>query len=46
MITPNEGGEDLIDNAVEKTLANGGEVFLLDREKMPAKSQLAAIMRF
>lgn len=43
---PDEGGEDLLDNAVEKTLANGGEVFLLDREKMPAETQLAAIMRF
>jgi len=44
--TPNESGEDLIDNAVVKTLANGGEVFLLEKEKMPAESQLAAIMRF
>jgi len=41
-----QGGEDLLDNAVEKTLANGGEVFLLDRDKMPAESQLAAIMRY
>jgi hypothetical protein len=44
--TVDEDGEDLIDNAVEKTLANGGEVFLLDKEKMPAQSQIAAIMRF
>jgi len=44
--TPDEGGEDLIDHAVEKTLANGGEVFLLEREKMPAETQIAAIMRF
>jgi hypothetical protein len=44
--TPDEDGEDLLDNAVEKTLANGGEVFLLEKEKMPAESQLAAIMRF
>lgn len=44
--TPNEDGEDLIDNAVVKTLANGGEVFLLEKERMPAESQLAAIMRF
>lgn len=43
---PDEGGEDLLDNAVEKTIANGGEVFLLDREKMPAETQVAAIMRF
>jgi hypothetical protein len=44
--TPDAGGEDLIDNAVEKTLANGGEVFLLDKEKMPAETQMAAIMRY
>jgi hypothetical protein len=25
---------------------NGGEVFLVDRERMPADSQLAALMRF
>lgn len=44
--TPDEGGEDLIDNAVVKTLANGGEVFLLEKEKMPADCQIAALMRF
>jgi hypothetical protein len=43
---PGNTGEDLLDHAVEKTLANGGEVFLLEREKMPAETQLAAIMRF
>ncbi|MDB5245905.1 MAG: hypothetical protein JWQ40_299 [Segetibacter sp.] len=44
--TPDEGGEDLIDHAVEKTLANGGEVFLLEKEKMPADCQIAALMRY
>jgi len=44
--TPEEGGEDLIDNAVVKTLANGGEVFLLEKERMPADCQIAALMRF
>lgn len=44
--TPDEDGEDLIDNAVVKTIANGGEVFLLDKEKMPADCQIAAFMRF
>ena len=43
---PGNTGEDLLDNAVEKTLANGGEVFLLEKEKMPAETQLAAIMRY
>jgi hypothetical protein len=44
--SPDEGGEDLIDNAVEKTIINGGEVFLLDRDQMPADSKLAAIFRY
>jgi hypothetical protein len=44
--TPDENGENLIDNVVVKTLANGGEVFLLDREKMPVETQIAAIMRY
>ena len=43
---PGDTSEDLLDNAVEKTLANGGQVFLLAKEKMPAESQLAAIMRY
>jgi hypothetical protein len=41
-----ETSEDLIDNAVVKTLQMGGEVYLLDREQMPAASPLAAIMRY
>jgi hypothetical protein len=44
--THDEGGEDLIDNAVVKTLAMGGEVFLLEKEKMPVETQMAAVMRF
>jgi hypothetical protein len=44
--SPDEDGEDLIDNAVEKTLANGGEVFLLEKEEMPADAPMAAILRF
>jgi hypothetical protein len=42
----NEASQDLVDNAVVKTLLNGGEVFLLEREGMPAESQLAAIFRY
>jgi hypothetical protein len=38
--------EDLLDNAVAKTLQNGGEVFLVDKEEMPADSPLAAIFRY
>ncbi|TDH21442.1 hypothetical protein EXU57_19800 [Segetibacter sp. 3557_3] len=44
--TPDEDGEDLLDHAVVKTLANGGEVYLLEKEQMPSESQVAAIMRF
>jgi len=41
-----EGAQDLIDNTVVQTLLNGGEVFLLDQDKMPANSVLAAIFRY
>jgi hypothetical protein len=44
--TPDEGGEHLIDNTVEKTLANGGEVYLLEKEEMPADAPMAAILRY
>jgi len=40
------GGQDLVNYAVVKTLANGGEVFLLDKERMPADTQLAAMLRY
>ncbi|MDQ6812834.1 MAG: hypothetical protein M3040_03715, partial [Bacteroidota bacterium] len=43
---PGTTNEDLLDNAVEKTLANGGEVFLLEKERMPVETQLAAVMRY
>jgi hypothetical protein len=38
--------EDLVDHAVVKALLTGAEVHLLDKEKMPADSPLAAIMRY
>lgn len=38
--------EDLLDNAVAKTLQNGGEVFLVEKEEMPADCPLAAIFRY
>ncbi|MES2645619.1 MAG: hypothetical protein V4717_02000 [Bacteroidota bacterium] len=43
---PETGSEDLIDHAVVKTLATGGEVFLLQKEAMPAAGSLAAILRY
>jgi hypothetical protein len=36
----------LINNAIIKTLMNGGEVHLLDKEKMPADGPIAAFLRF
>lgn len=42
-----QAGDDcLINNAIIKTLMNGGEVHLLDKEKMPTESSLAAFLRF
>lgn len=38
--------EDLFDKAVTNTLLTGGEVFVLDREKMPVNSSMAAILRY
>lgn len=38
--------DSLLDKAVLKTIMNGGEVFLVDREDMPASGKLAAIMRY
>jgi len=44
--TQQDSSEDLIDNAVVKTLSTGGDVFLLNKEEMPADSCIAAIMRY
>ncbi len=41
-----EASEDLIDNAVVKTLQMGGDVYLLEAAQMPADAPLAAIMRY
>lgn len=38
--------EDLFDKAVTNTLLTGGEVFMVDSEKMPAASTMAAILRY
>jgi hypothetical protein len=38
--------EDLLDQAVIKTMMNGGEVFLLGHEHMPADSPVAAVFRY
>jgi len=36
----------LINKAILKTIVNGGEVHMLDREKMPSNGPLAAFLRF
>lgn len=41
-----DGDECLVDHAVEKTILNGGEVYILEREEMPAQSIMAAVMRY
>ncbi len=38
--------EDLINAGIAETLKNGGEVFLLPKDRMPAESPVAAILRF
>jgi hypothetical protein len=41
-----EGSEDLLDIAAVRTLLSGGEVFVVEKEQMPADSVLAAILRY
>lgn len=41
-----EGDECQLDKAVIKTLLNGGEVFFLEKEQVPAAGKIAALMRY
>lgn len=41
-----ESAEDLADMAVIKTLTQGGDVYLLPEERMPAPSPMAAVFRY
>jgi hypothetical protein len=41
-----ENDDSLMDKAVMKTILNGGEVFIVDKEDMPAQSSIAALMRY
>jgi hypothetical protein len=43
---PGEGAQDLLDLAVNRTLASGGQVFLATPEEMPDSSPIAALMRY
>lgn len=40
------GGDDMINAAVAETLRNGGEVFMVPQDKLPAAHPLAAILRY
>jgi hypothetical protein len=40
------GDDDLLDTAVAKTLLTGGDVYVLDKEMMPAESVVAAVLRY
>lgn len=44
--TQEEKDDSLLDKTVMKTILNGGEVFIVDREDMPVASKVAAIMRY
>lgn len=41
-----ENDDDLLDTAIAKTLLTGGDVYVLDKEMMPAESVLAAVLRY
>jgi hypothetical protein len=41
-----EDSEDLADQALVKTLMTGGEVYLLEKEEMPADSAIAGVFRY
>ena len=41
-----EGGDNLVDKAIVKTILNGGEVHVVDKADMPADSPMAAILRY
>jgi len=41
-----DGDECLINKAIIKTIMNGGDVHVLEKEKMPADSKIAAFLRF
>jgi hypothetical protein len=43
---PGGPGEDLVDAAATRTLQQGGAVFILPPEQMPAGEPMAAILRY
>jgi len=45
-ITGDEADDDLVEQAAESTLLQGGEVIVLDRDQFPSDQALAAILRY
>jgi hypothetical protein len=41
-----DGAENLADRAAAKTIQNGGDVFILEKDKMPEQGELAALFRY
>lgn len=41
-----ENSECLVDKAIIKTIQTGGDVFIMEKDKMPQESTMAAIMRY
>ena len=39
-------GDDVLDDLAEAVLVRGGEVFAVDKSRMPSKSPVAAILRW
>jgi hypothetical protein len=44
--TCQQGDEDMVDKAVIETILHGGQVHLLEKERMPKGSNIAALMRY
>jgi hypothetical protein len=44
--TKQADGDDLVNIAALQTIAHGGHVYLLPRERVPGHSQMAALLRF
>lgn len=44
--TRQQGDDDMVDKAVIETILHGGQVHLLEKERMPKGSNIAALMRY
>ena len=41
-----EGDDCLVEKAAVQTILNGGEVFVMEKEKMPKGATIAALLRY